>query len=254
MAATVPLYARPDILRGQQRAEAPAGRRRTTGADGRGGDQPVRSSMMPSESLLLSRPGSLLAQTASARRSVQPASSSRPSSPRPAMPGRQPRRRSPVRVHHALSTHPVSSSGIRQSSRPVSSPSGVRSPGFVVRGPAVRMADVHPSSVQLRRGRRRVGHRPPPRGAVNAWCPPCEPMVGRPGVVAHQGHGRSGRFPRAGSATQPQQGTSRGQQHGLASHPNDGDQRGGPARLVRLLLGPCRAQQSIKCGSQPARI
>jgi len=40
---------------------------------------------------------------------------------------------------------------------------------------------------------------------------------------------------------QPQQDASRGRQHGLASYPSDGDQRGGPARLVRLVLGPCRA-------------
>jgi hypothetical protein len=111
--------------------------------------RPVRRSVVPSQPMLLSCPGLLPAQTASARRSVQPASSGRPSSPGSALPGRQPRRRSPVGVHHALSTHPVSSSGIRQSSRPVSSPSGVRSPGVVVQGLAVRTAGVHPSSVQL---------------------------------------------------------------------------------------------------------
>jgi hypothetical protein len=110
--------------------------------------RPFRRSVVPSQPMLLSCPGLLPAQTASARRSVQPASSGRPSSPGSALPGRQPRRRSPVGVHHALSTHPVSSSGILQSSRPVSSPSGVRSPGVVVQGLAVRTAGVHPSSVQ----------------------------------------------------------------------------------------------------------
>jgi hypothetical protein len=110
--------------------------------------RPVRSSMVPSESLLLSGPGMLLAQPASARRSVQPASGGRASSPWSTPPGRQPWHRSPVGVQHAVSSRLVSSSGIRRSSRPVSSPSGVRSPGVVVRGPAVRPAAVHPSSVQ----------------------------------------------------------------------------------------------------------
>jgi hypothetical protein len=40
-----------------------------------------------------------------------------------------------------------SSSGVQRSSRPVSSPSALRSPWFVVRGPAVRPSAVHPSSV-----------------------------------------------------------------------------------------------------------
>jgi hypothetical protein len=98
-----------------------------TDRTGRIGVSPtLHRSVVPSQPMLLSCPGLLLAHTASARPSVQPASSGRPSSPGSALPGRQPRRRSPVRVHHALSTHPVSSSGIRQSSRPVSSPSGVR--------------------------------------------------------------------------------------------------------------------------------
>ena len=174
---------------------------------------------MPSESLLLSRPGSLLAQTASARRSVQPASSGRPSSPRPAMPGRQPRRRSPVRVHHALSTHPVSSSGIRQSSRPVSSPSGVRSPGFVVRGPAVRMAGVHPSSVQLSGVQ--------PSGVQPAGVRPAD-------VRPH----RSGR---ASVSSTPGGGV--GDQAGAAGHPS-------PQEPVEVPVG-CRAVERL--GQRPSR-
>jgi hypothetical protein len=62
------------------------------------------------------------------------------------MPGRQPWRRSPVRVQHAVSTH--SGPAVQPVRCPASSPSGVRSPGFVVWGPAVRPCGVHPSSVR----------------------------------------------------------------------------------------------------------
>jgi hypothetical protein len=107
----------------------------------------------------------LIAQTASARRSFQRRSSVGVVA-WSTTPGRQPWRPSPVRVQHAVSTHPVPSSRVRLSSpsgvqpvrcpaRPVSghlgSSSGVRRPGSVVRGPAVRCPPVQ-------------------RPAV--WCPP----------------------------------------------------------------------------------
>jgi hypothetical protein len=77
------------------------------------------------------------------------------------MPGRQPRRRSPVRVHHALSPHPVSSSGIRSPAiqcpaRPVSghlgSTSGMRRSGRLV---SSRPVSSRPVSVR-RSGRVRL--------------------------------------------------------------------------------------------------
>jgi hypothetical protein len=185
---------------------------------------------MPSESLLLSRPGSLLAQTASARRSVQPASSGRPSSPRPAMSGRQPLRRSPVRVHHALSTHPVSSSGIRPSSRPVSSPSGVRSPGFVVRRPAVRMAGVHPSSVQL-------------SGVQPSSVQPSsvQPSSVQPSGVPPPADVRPRRSGRASVSSTPGGGV--GDQAGAAGRPS-------PQEPVEVPVG-CRAVERL--GQRPSR-
>jgi hypothetical protein len=162
------LYARPESFRGQQCAEAPAGRRRsapqpTVAAVARS----VRSSMVPLGSLLLRRPGSLLAQTASARRSVQPASAV----------GRR-RGRHCQDASHSVGRRSVSTmrcpltdvvvwdpavqpSGVQ--------PSGVRSPGFVVRGPAVRTVGVHPSSVQP------SGVHPSgvqPSGVQPVWCPP----------------------------------------------------------------------------------
>jgi hypothetical protein len=61
------------------------------------------------------------------------------------MPGRQPCRRSPIRVQQAVSTHPVPSSGTR-----LSSPSGVQSPGFIVRDPASgRLVSTGPVSSRL---------------------------------------------------------------------------------------------------------
>jgi hypothetical protein len=85
---------------------------------------------------------------ASAQRSVQRPSSGQAPSPCSTMPGRQPWPRSPVRVQHAVSTHPVPSSGARRSG-----PSGVRSvrcPVTWVRRPGsgVRPSGVHPSGVQ----------------------------------------------------------------------------------------------------------
>jgi hypothetical protein len=76
-------------------------------------------------------PGWLVAQTAAARRSVQPASSGRAWSPWSARPGCLPWRRSPVRVHQVVSTHLVASSG---------------SDGLAVQCPAVWVSNA--SSVQ----------------------------------------------------------------------------------------------------------
>jgi hypothetical protein len=90
---------------------------------------PVPRSVMPSESLLLSGPGWLMAPHGVCP-AERPAGSQRQApSPCSTMPGRQPGRRSPVRVQHAVSTHPVPWSGARRSD-----PSGVRP----VRCPPVR--------------------------------------------------------------------------------------------------------------------
>jgi hypothetical protein len=59
------------------------------------------------------------------------ASSGQAPSPFWTLPGRQPWRRSSVRIQQAVSTHPVPSSRAR-----LSGPSGVQSPGFIVREPA----------------------------------------------------------------------------------------------------------------------
>jgi hypothetical protein len=99
-----------------------------------------------------------------------------------------------VGVQHRVSTRPGSSSGIRRSSRPVSSPSGVRSPGFVVRVsggrvifcPAVRCPPV----------------RCPPGWCPPGWCPAvrcpavrcpggcCPPRRSGPSVSSHPGRWR----------------------------------------------------------------
>jgi hypothetical protein len=98
--------------------------------------------------LLPSCPGWLVAQMAAARRSVQPASSGRALSPWSARPGHLPRRRSPVRVHHVVSTQrfrrPVRPSSVQP--RLVSSASGVHPSGVHPSG--VHPSGVHPSSVQ----------------------------------------------------------------------------------------------------------
>jgi hypothetical protein len=96
------------------------------------------------KSLLLSCPGLLLAQT----RLPSGASSGQAPSPWSTMPGRHQWRRSPVRVQHAVSTCPVRRPGLGCPPRPVSAPSGVQSPGFVVGDPAVRPSAVHPSNVR----------------------------------------------------------------------------------------------------------
>jgi hypothetical protein len=106
---------------------------------------------VPSESLLLSGPGLLLAQPASAggASSRHPAVGHRRRSRH-----RQDARRGVGRQCPACGVHPsgfgVQGPAVQPSSvRPSGvQPSGVRSPGVVVRGPAVRPSGVHPSSVQ----------------------------------------------------------------------------------------------------------
>jgi hypothetical protein len=88
----------------------------------------------------------LLAQTTFARRSVQPGSSGRASSPWSTRPAATPRRRSPV-CPAWVSTHPVSVSGIRLSSRPVSGHLGSSSSGSGARPSAVHPSGVQPSGV-----------------------------------------------------------------------------------------------------------
>jgi hypothetical protein len=105
---------------------------------------------------------------------------------------------SPVGVQHAVSTRPVSASGIRRSGRSVSSPSGVRSPGLVVRGPAVRPSAVHPSSVHPSgvhpSGVQPAGVRPRPSGRVRLVPPQAVALGTRPvqraTVTTRTGRGR----------------------------------------------------------------
>jgi hypothetical protein len=136
--------------------------------------RPVGSSVVPSESLLLSGPGLLLAQTASARRSVQPTSSGQASSPWSTLPGHQPWHRSPVDVRHACppirdrrpgsGSQPSSVQPVQCPARPVSSPSGVQSPGVVVRvsgDPAVCCPPVRCPALWC-----------PPVQRPAGWCPP----------------------------------------------------------------------------------
>jgi hypothetical protein len=121
--------------------------------------RPVGSSVVPSESLLPSGPGLLLAQTASARRSVQPTSSGRASSPSSTLVGRQPWHRSPGGVQHRVS------------------PIGVRRPGSggsAVRFPAVRC----PVTWGRRPGVRRSGPLLSTRPVSGLWCPPGQSPAG----------------------------------------------------------------------------
>jgi hypothetical protein len=108
--------------------------------------RPVGSSVVPSESLLLSGPGLLLAQPASARRSVQPPSSGGASSPWSTLRRRQP-------WHRSVSS--IGCSPIR-GRRPGSGGPAVQCPARPVAGhlgsssgcPAVRSSAVHPSGVR----------------------------------------------------------------------------------------------------------
>ena len=137
----------------------------------------------------------LVAQMAAARWSVQPASSGRALSPWSVRPGHLPWRRSPGRVQHAVSTHPVPSSGVRRSSRPVSgrlasSVSSVQP----VRCPAVRCPPVRwsagccpPPSV-----RTRPSHPTSGGGVVD--------QVGAAGNLHHRNGSRSRWASRGGAA------------------------------------------------------
>jgi hypothetical protein len=98
------------------------------------------------------------------------ASSGRASSPWSTRPGRRPWRRSPVGVHHAVSIHPGSSSGIRRWPSGVQ-PSGVRSPGVVVQGPGSgRLLSTRPAVLASTRpaSSRLVSS---PSGIQPIWCP-----------------------------------------------------------------------------------
>jgi hypothetical protein len=160
-------------------------------ADCRGGGGPVPVV------LLSSCPGWLVAQTAAARRSVQPASSSRAWLPWSARPGRQPRRRSPVA---STMWCPPSGAVVRvlRSSRPVSDrlvssassvhPSGVPPSG--VQPAAVRLRPsgrVHPVHLRRRWGPGRGGGHPSPQQRVESrWAaaPWSGSMGGRAGPDA----------------------------------------------------------------------
>jgi hypothetical protein len=107
MAATAPPYPRPESFRGQQCAEAPAGRRRSTcSGPSRRWPGPSVAAWCASEPVLLSCPGLLLAQTASARRAFRRHPSGRASSPWSTLPGHQPWCQWTVGVHRGVSTHP----------------------------------------------------------------------------------------------------------------------------------------------------
>jgi hypothetical protein len=109
---------------------------------------PVRGSVVPSGSLLLGGPGLLLAQTASARRGVQPTSSGQASSPGRHCQG----------ASHGVGRRSVSSIGCPpiRCRRPGSGSPAVRCPARPVSGhlgwssgcPAVRSSAVHPSGVR----------------------------------------------------------------------------------------------------------
>jgi hypothetical protein len=103
--------------------------------------RPVPSSVGAPGVLAAERSWWLLAQTTSARPSVQPLSSGRASSR--GRPCQQPSHGVGRRCPHAVSTHPVWASGIRLSGRPLSGHLGSSS-----RGSGARPSAVHPSSVQ----------------------------------------------------------------------------------------------------------
>jgi hypothetical protein len=145
--------------------------------------RPVRSSMVPSYSLLPSCPG-VVAHPDGICPAEPPAGIQRRASPWSAMPGRQPWRRSPVGVQHAVSNHP---SGVVRG--PAVRPSGVQPvrcsvTWVVVRGPAVRPVccpPVHPSSPLVC----------PPVRCPTVQCPTvCCPTVGPDASVSsHTGRG-----------------------------------------------------------------
>jgi hypothetical protein len=108
--------------------------------------RPVPSSVGAPGVLAAERSWLLLAQTTSARPSVQPLSSGRASSR--GRPCQQASHGVGRRCPHAVSTHPGSASGIRLSSRPVSGHLGSSSRGSGSRPSAVHPSSVQPSAVQ----------------------------------------------------------------------------------------------------------
>jgi hypothetical protein len=109
--------------------------------------RPVRSSVGALGVLAAERSWWLLAQTTSARSSVQPVSSGRASWPWSTLPAGKPRRRSPVSSRRCPPIR-FRASGIRLSSRPVSGHLGSSSRGSGARPSAVQPSAVQPSGVQ----------------------------------------------------------------------------------------------------------
>jgi hypothetical protein len=113
--------------------------------------------------------------------------SGRASLRRPGMPGRRPCRPSPARVHRWVSTHPVPTSGVRSSNRPVSSRPVSSRP---VSGQLV------PSS-GIRLSGRPVSARRRPAG----WCPRVRPITSVSSASARRWPWRSRRC--GGQSSQP---------------------------------------------------
>ncbi len=180
MTATIPLYARPESFRGEQCAEAPAERRHVTlQLSGRGGGQALGNVPSAELSRLLIAPGGVCpAELPDGTPAV--GASSQLSGCQDACHAVRRRPRPPVGVHPS-----VSSSGVQVSSRPVSSPSGVRTSGSLIPDSAVRPSGVQSSGVQ-----------PVRRPAV--WCPSVRPS--HPSGPASARRWRLG-TPRYGGAT-----------------------------------------------------
>jgi hypothetical protein len=205
--------------------------------------RPVGSSVVPSESLLLSGPGLLLAQPASARRSVQPPSSGGASSPWSTLRRRQPWHRSvssigcsPIRGRRPGSGGPA----VQCPARPVSGHLGLSSRVWR----SGRLVSTRPASSSL------VSSRPMSSRPVSSpvWCPPrrsgrvhllpqrAVALGSRPvqrGTRHHRNRSRS-RW-----ATAPSSGSVNGQQAWRA---------GGAAEVARWLVGGRWRPGRIGCG------
>jgi hypothetical protein len=133
--------------------------------------------------------------TAAARRSVQPASSGRAWSPWSARPGRQLRRRSPVRVHHVVSTQrfrrPGPASSRPVSGRLVSSASGVHPPVSSASGVQCVQCPARPVSTV----RRPAGCCPPPSVRTRPSRPPSGGGGGDQLEAAGNRHHKNGSSP-----------------------------------------------------------
>jgi hypothetical protein len=133
-------------------------------ADGRGGSQAVRSSVVPSKSLLLSGP--VGAHPDGICPAERPADIQRSGVVAVVDTARTPAMASVAsRCPASVSTHPGSSSGLRRSSRPVSSRPVSGHLGSSSGCPAVWSSAVHPSGVH-------------PVGCPALWCPPVQPPAG----------------------------------------------------------------------------